>query len=301
MFRFDPLVFAHWARLSNIVLHGIPGLAFGVLILGTLPIYFAVLSFIIKNKKTPVPLPFCNEEKKKKEEKPTTPETDTEPDIILPPDMPPEMKGPYSRAMRNKAFAQPQSAYELKLDPRKDDTIPSHSTESFPNPSRDDIVSKSSFPIPDFDNVPELESDTPVFREITFGGNDNDSQYEQKTTNPIDDKTAEKLQSMGYDTKTDDDIIIARNDSSVFAIAVHSDPDFWIADNLPISDDSDTAVWFASGKQKPSPITAVLGTAKKHGATPVLYLAEKNIMDLDDRQNKWQTAGVRVIDDLAGL
>ena len=69
-------------------------------------------------------------------------------------------------------------------------------------------------------------------------------------------------------------------------IAVHNDPDFWIADNEN---------WFAAGKQKPSPADAVLAAGAARGVRPVLYLAQTNILDLDARRAQWASDGITVI------
>ena len=82
----------------------------------------------------------------------------------------------------------------------------------------------------------------------------------------------------------DDDVTITNK----MAIAIHVDPDFWIADEEN---------WFASGKQKVSPVLAAKNIAKKHGVTAALYLAQKNIMDLDSQIEIWKSAGVILITD----
>lgn len=69
------------------------------------------------------------------------------------------------------------------------------------------------------------------------------------------------------------------------AIAIHDDTDFWIAD-------ADN--WFATGKQKPSPIAALLRTADT-GRRPVLYLGAQNIMNIDELRENWQADGICVI------
>ena len=53
--------------------------------------------------------------------------------------------------------------------------------------------------------------------------------------------------------------------------------DFWIADEID---------WFAPGKQKPSPIVELFTAARDNGVRPILYLAAKNVMDLEKLEQK---------------
>lgn len=76
------------------------------------------------------------------------------------------------------------------------------------------------------------------------------------------------------------------------AIALHDDSDFWIAD-----DDN----WFAAGKQKSSPIAEAIAIAQHHNISPAIYLAEKNIMDLDAKTAEWEKNGVRVVKKLSDI
>jgi hypothetical protein len=118
------------------------------------------------------------------------------------------------------------------------------------------------------------------------GGSDDEKTAEIQTA----EKTPliEHLENNNYDYIADGDIIVANG----LAIATHADSDFWIADN----DD-----WFAAGKQKPSPISAAVAAAAKHNATPAIYLAAKNIMDIDGRIADWESQGVTVLADLSGI
>jgi hypothetical protein len=173
--------------------------------------------------------------------------------------------------------------------------------------------SVSSFPIPDFDSEIETESAGPVFKEISFDDStESDKPVPEFETlfdsgvipenreaiypGPGKDREIEKkLNSLGFETSTDGDIIIASRlmpHAARFAVAVHDDSDFTIADN-----DN----WFAAGKQKPSPIAAALAAAGKHDASPILYLATENIMDLDNMKKNWSDMGVRTITDFSEL
>lgn len=120
-----------------------------------------------------------------------------------------------------------------------------------------------TLPLPDdFDfSVPETSA-APMFKEINF---------DSPGTNT--------------GTDTDNDIIIKDG----FAIATHDDADFWIAD------DTD---WFASGKQKESPIKRAIAAAEKENLKPAICLKEKNIMDIDDKIKQWESSGITVLFDV---
>ena len=77
-----------------------------------------------------------------------------------------------------------------------------------------------------------------------------------------------------------------------FVIYEHNDEDFWIMD-----DDS----WFATGKQKDSPIPELIDLAKQNDLTPVLYLHSKNIMNIDNVIKNFTDDGIRVIKNLDEL
>jgi hypothetical protein len=98
---------------------------------------------------------------------------------------------------------------------------------------------------------------------------------------------------MGYAASHDSGVIVARKPGGApLAIAVHDDPDFWIAD------DGD---WFATGKQKPSPANEAIAAAAACGGRAALYLAESNIMNLDALRREWESRGLRVISSLHEL
>ena len=56
--------------------------------------------------------------------------------------------------------------------------------------------------------------------------------------------------------------------------------------------------WFATGKQKDSPIPELISLAKQNELTPVLYLASQNIMNIDATTANFESMGVHVIKDL---
>ena len=338
MFRFDMMSPAHWFKLTRVHLHGLPGLAFGTLILATVPVYVAMLSFIIKNKKSPVPLPFCAEKKSESSTDETTDTTDLpENDIAIPKNMPTEMIEPYLRTMRGNANNNTK-AYKLDISENKNDLIapkmiqtespviekepiatlhagpqkPSsfaHAAENMMSKESADIQPKdmgesgsdSNFPLPtDFDFDAPVEKSAPVFKSLSFGpAEKSEDAVTESPTEPGSigyKNTKSVLKDKGFDISTDGDIIIATAKDKKFAIAVHDDSDFWIADESSQNDD-EPIDWFATGKQKPSPAHAARAAAAKHNAKPVLYLAKDNIMDLENIREKWESGGVLVVTD----
>ncbi|MDR1207452.1 MAG: hypothetical protein LBK26_03500 [Rickettsiales bacterium] len=308
MFKFNMLSPGHWEKLQDVHLHGLPGLAFGVLILATLPIYFATIAQILKNNKTPIPLPFCTEKTPVQKQDADLTNENSEPEVKIPPGLPREMIGPYMRIAHGDA--KKHSDYELAViddapapekpapsaEPATPYIVPAkeagheHAIPNLSQSIKDDA--EASFPIPtdfDFDDAPE--SSAPVFKEISFGDNKGASS-QSRAGDPAAQPRSEnaeienELIARGFKTELREEIIIAEKESGKFAIAIHDSPDFWIAD-----DD----IWFAEGKQKSSPIKALLEFAVANDATPVLYLKESNIMNLPDMQKNWDSAGVRVI------
>ena len=59
--------------------------------------------------------------------------------------------------------------------------------------------------------------------------------------------------------------------------------------------------WFATGKQKDSPIPELIDLAKQNELTPVLYLHSKNIMNIDTVIKNFESLGITVIQDLDEL
>ncbi|MCL2737658.1 MAG: hypothetical protein FWE17_02240 [Alphaproteobacteria bacterium] len=293
MFGFDAFNIAHWVRIPAIRLSGLAGLTFGVLMIATLPIYFAVIKFIISSGK-PFPLPFVPEkEKKDNEDKKEKPDEVQESGPALPENLPQELHELYVRALKRGDFANPvKSAFEANGNA----VIPESHETICPEPGDSASKPVPSLPIPDFDeSLAEPESSGPVFKEVLFDTKEN---FDVETDDALRfTPHVSRIKSLGFETSVDGDIVIATripnpNTEYRFAIAIHDDPDFTIADK----DD-----WFAAGKQRPSPAAAAIDAGARHDAVPVLYLAESNIMDLENVKNEWTTLGVRVISDLSEL
>ncbi|MDR1337980.1 MAG: hypothetical protein LBJ73_03040 [Rickettsiales bacterium] len=272
-----------WLVLLHARLHGFAGFAFGILLLAAIPMYIASTTVIVRTKK---PLfKITSKKDEEKEDKPAEEKPVPEPAAPLPQDIPTELRGAFLRARQN-IGNRTESAFDMKGVFNDADATLQKSAESV-TPEIE-----GGLPIPDnFDFSATDESApspaAPVFREINFGGSDDD---EEKPETMTAQKTQliEHLESKKYDYIVEGDVVVANG----LAIATHADSDFWIADN----DD-----WFAAGKQKASPIATAIATAAKHNATPAIYLAEKNIMDIDSRIADWESQGVTVLMDLTSI
>jgi len=160
-----------------------------------------------------------------------------------------------------------------------------------------DVISADDFPLPtDFDTNDDapMPGDFPSFTEINFDPPTAQTDASMPEPAPVQTPSND-VPPINTDiiarlpgARADGEFIIYKDN----LIVVHSDPGFWIAD------DTD---WFATGAQRPSPVTAVRTRATKLNLKPVLYLVSTNILDLDARIAEWESNGVRVITDLAAL
>lgn len=295
LFNFDMFSYRYWHHLMQAELHGFPGFVFGILVLAALPLYIATTTLIIRTKKplvtVPVPTPIkkvwtkmqptlinpptpapAPDEEKKSEQAESTVDT-------LPDELPSELRTAYIRARMNITPDQ-RSAFNQPTTPPLPDIATTHTNEApieseldeIPLPSDFDVApfESSEFEMPDF-----TQMSAPTFSEITFGDT---PPPETKFQNAV----TEHLDTIGQEYETQDNIII----TDKFAIASHTDPDFWVCDNES---------WFATGKQIPSPIISVTRIASEHGLIPVLYLGTDNIMDLDNMCQKWASDGIKII------
>lgn len=262
LFRFDILHISDWMKIQSIVLHGFAGLSFGMALLAWVPIWLAGCKTIIKSGK-PLTLIEKKEAPKKDDDAPAPAPEDKK--IIFPKNLPEEMRVPYSRMIRGQLS---RGAIDCKIIPTKPDSELSAQCDQ--NEAEAPMALPESF---DFDA--KEESAAPMFKELSWGSLDSDTETEFDTS--ADEKIEIKIETRG-DKK--------------FAVATHDDSDFWIADGEN---------WFATGKQKPSPVTSVIDVAKKENATPALLLKSENIMDIDTLKEKWTTDGVKIIKDLSEL
>ncbi|MCL2338704.1 MAG: hypothetical protein FWC51_01985 [Proteobacteria bacterium] len=365
MFGFNLLSPDNWAKLMHVRLSGLPGLSFSIVILAALPVYIATLYYIVKNKKTPIPVPGCIPEppsaKATGGKSPTATEASPDPEIAVPTGLPREMREPYMRIARG----QPLDIYSVYSLPDAEESVEAETAENAASGAAPDAAETApqyelpgavkggarppgaplfaehgdtispinipknisdeapagAFPIPtDFDAEPTAAAAAPVFKEISFGRNNNVSSRGVREANepgpaprspgeggtPLNQpgtknsEIAQTLSAKGYKTKVLGEIIIATpndsrlttHDSRPLAIAVHDDPEFWIADGDE---------WFATGRQKHSPVAMIIAAAKEFGAEPVLHLMATNIMDLDVLCEKWADDGITVIKNLSEL
>ncbi len=299
LFNFNMFSLAHWTKLLHLQLHGFAGFVFGILILAAVPLYVATTMLTVRNKEMPVkiPLPKCfTEEAPKPKPEPVVPVVvPQEPLPELRSGVPAEMRETFMRAQRNygarqmSVFNRPDAATKLK-DEKPAEIAPV--IESVSNEKVTDVPAYGGMPIPtDFDmDAPVPDSDVPVFADINF---DDDK------TNVVTDAETPKekpsvydaLRAAGIDANMDGDLIVANG----FAVAVHDDDDFWVADEID---------WFAAGKQKPSPIAELKKAQSEKNLKPVLYLATDSIMDIDKVSAEWIADGITVVKtekDLLGL
>ena len=286
LFKFDIFSKYHWWKFFHASLHGFWGFVFGAIIYTAIPIYIAT-ALIIYNKKTPVvkysfidtaknillkilPLKSKEPEPQEKTDTPAQIQTDVEPEF--PSDLPPELRVPYMRAKQNMSLTGITSSFNKAPDSKTD----------APQPESDD---NSAFPIPtDFD-ISEIinenesantqDSIIPTFKDINFD--------EPITPSfPKKNSIIKYFESKNTEYETYNDYVITKK----YLVYDHDDQDFWIMDE---------ETWFASGKQKKSPIKEMLEMATHNNLTPVIYLESQNIMDMDGIKNKFESLGIRVI------
>ena len=295
LFNFNMFSATQWRILAHAELRGFPGFVFGILILAAVPMYIATTSIVVRTKKplfkiplpkfmTPVPI-----------DAPTTapapapsatdappPAPDTTPSTPAK-TIPAEVRAAFTRAREHSAIFQKSAFDPSNADAptarRAPDAIPELQPAG-------ELPLPPDFDTPEFGGAPTF---APVFSDINFDGDAPTAPAPQSATilDEISPMT-EYLFANGTEFTVENGLIFTDRD----VIAVHNDPDFWIADNEN---------WFAAGKQKPSPADAVLAAGAARGVRPVLYLAQTNILDLDARRAQWASDGITVITNLDEL
>lgn len=302
LFNFDIFSKAQWIRLLHAELRGFPGFVFGLLMLAALPLYAATTAIIIRTKKPlfTIPLPkFLQpvaKEKKEPEAEPEKKEEHEEEKDTFPQGLPAELRAPFLRARStiNRSFIKSNfdisNVTELQQkneEPVKETIAATQAAGELPLPTdfnfESENLSEEDFSVPNF---------TPVFQEIDF---DNEGKEAPSSPTVFKAEQSEKQKELinllinkGQEVTIDDDLIITQN----VIIAIHDDSDFWIADNED---------WFAAGKRKQSPIKKLLEKTSANKQTPVLYLAETNIMDLENRCIEWEKTGIKIIKQISDL
>lgn len=303
LFGFDMLSYAHWTRLANAQLHGFAGFVFGIMILTVLPIYASTTAIIVRTgaplftiplpaflKRAPAAAPAATDA--------PAPADDAPAERPLPDGLPMELRAAYLRARSNAGREQISSVDTRSVDtasniPPAIDAksaiaeIIAPTTQSVATAQQSTTTENNAFPLPtdfdlgdDFDDT-NIDSnitnmDAPVFTEINF----DDAPAATPTKNA---SITEYMHDHNIKiVSTDGDILI----TDKLAIAVHDDPNFWVAEDEN---------WFATGKQKTSPVLELVRAAEKHNVKPVLYMGATNIMDFDQMREKWTAAGITVI------
>lgn len=318
LFNFNMFSSLHWSYLAHAHLRGFAGFVFGILILAAVPMYIATTTLVARSGAPLFTIPIPKFLKHAFAPPPPAaaptddtpaPANDTPAEKPLPDDLPLELRGAFLHA-RGRGGAEQISSFDMRA---MDNAASQIATSQ--NPTTDIA---GDLPLPtDFDDMGAFDDfapaaatgrdisapPAPVFREIKFDGFDDDTAVEI----PHDDAPA-AADTRGANTDaphangaptvidflgahnmpiiaTDDDVIV----TDKYAIATHDDPNFWVADG-------DT--WFATGRQKPSPVAAATRVAATRGVVPVLYMTCDNIMNIDARRADWEKAGVVVTNDL---
>lgn len=314
LFNFDIFSGAQWHILMHAQLRGFPGFVFGILILAAIPMYIATTSIILRTKKPlfTIPLPQFMQPVPDDTIKPTQ---DTEPQnadtapIVdttqtpAPKEIPTELRAAFIRARAHSGHA-PKSNFDIS------NITSSHTATPAPQP---ELQPATELPLPtDFDVTEDNPFDmgtptfAPVFSDVNFDNDTGTTDADTDAQAPIENKpapaptqlpgdvtddlrpVAEYLSAKGIEHTIESGIIFTLQD----AIAAHNSSDFWIADEK---------TWFASGKQKQSPVDAVISKASETGLHPILYLGATNILDLETNKKLWEDAGIKIITELSEL
>lgn len=299
LFNFDMFSGSAWGRLMHSHLYGFGGFVFGILVLAALPMYIATTAIIMRTKKPLVTIPLPQAIKKAfappappKQDaapEPAKPEPETE---TFPENMPTELRGAFLRARRNGGRRTQTSAFDTS------NMTAGILQSAAPTPTAGAtaagaIDTADDFPLPtDFNFTDDIAPETPSFpsfTDITFDSAPSEPSPAPSPDAPVAPQSTPSPILKKLSGAQPDGEFIKYKDK---IIAVHDDPDFWIADDVD---------WFASGKQRPNPTIALKQRADDTGLTPVLYLAETNILDLDGRRAQWQSEGITVITNLNDL
>lgn len=328
LFNFNIFSALRWHQLFHAHLHGFAGFVFGILILAMVPLYIATTAIIARThaplfnfkitipsfiktfltnafiqtpmvEETPEPTPVPEPQPAPEPEPQPTPETSDAPTTPTAPvatsldAVPAEMRIAYMRARDNISRA-PASAFDLG-NVTKAATPVIAPADATPLSTDDTMPIPTDFDISDTDTI---IGDTPIFKDIDFDDDTDDDEKANESESPIganikttDNTTGPVTTYLAKNSiafNITDDVVV----TDKFAIASHIDSDFWVADNES---------WFAAGKIRKSPVASVVEIAQQYGVQPVLYMASDNIMDIDELRPQWESAGIRVINNLDEL
>ena len=267
LFNFNMFSATQWRILAHAELRGFPGFVFGILILAAVPMYIATTSIVVRTKKPLFKIPATDAPPPAPDTTPSTPAKT----------IPAEVRAAFTRAREHGAIFQKSAFDPSNADAPTARRAPDATPELQP---AGELPLPPDFDTPEFGGAPTF---APVFSDINFDDDAPTAPAQQSATilDEISPMT-EYLFANGTEFTVENGLIFTDRD----VIAVHNDPDFWIADNEN---------WFAAGKQKPSPADAVLAAGAARGVRPVLYLAQTNILDLDARRAQWASDGITVI------
>ena len=312
LFNFDMFSLRYWNLLLHAQLRGFGGFVFGILILAAIPMYAATATIIVRTKKPlieiKIPKFIRDLYAPTPEPETATPETPDEEPVDTTPaptpaeekSIPNEMRASFMRARH--IMETTPSCPETTTGAQTPANIytPVATPVIAPASSAPAPAAPGDLPLPtDFDILDDTTNNTismgnvPVFSDITFGDEPTESPTPAtpETAAPENEYTTDVLKFMSEnnrDATTVGDIVISGN----IAIASHTDPEFWIAD------DTD---WFAPGRTRPSPIAELMNVTGEKNLTPVLYLGADNILDIDARIEQWQGMGIRVVRQLSEI
>lgn len=335
LFNFDMFSVQQWIRVSHAHLHGFGGFVFGILTLAALPLYVATTTIIWRNQAPLITIPTPKLNKNAVANESVSSDTQTvvqKTERTLPANLPPELSHQFIKLRKSSVNLEQFSQYTEKnsqvvvsTDPSPTQqktpevavqpvpqpvpvmanvAIPSQATTQPQQNAQQSAPSKSfidpenkTLPLPDEFDFADDATDSQTFADINFGDmpkfTDIDFDNNNDADNDADDSIgAAEQQLVQY--LCDKNITLQSVEESViitdkFAIAIHDDPDFWIADEPD---------WFAQGKQKKSPITELQTIATSNNKKPIFWLAQTNIMDLENKTAQWEQDGIIVITDL---
>ena len=287
LFNFNMLSYHYWWKFFHANIHGFPGFIFCSIIYCAIPIYLVTAIYAHKKQEfiVNIKIPYADKikglidklfaQKTSEEDTPIPePEKPAEPEPAqIPDDLPFELRVPYIRAKQHLSLGGIVSVYnkqdtsEIKEEPQPQP----QENEPMPIPTDFDIA---AFDTPTDANIP-------VFRDINFDEPvSQKTELQNNTTKYFDDKKINYEQYLNY---------IA---TDKYLIYEHSDSDFWIMEE---------DFWFASGQQIESPTIELKKIAIEKGLKPVLYLESKNVMDITDTIERFESNGIHVVTSLDEL
>ena len=299
VFDFNIFSRPQWIKFFSTTMHGFWGLTFVTAIYGAILIYIASAMIIYRKNKPIIEITVPEKVKtitsniskifseskteaiKEPDTTTATPSGSTATTPEYPNGLPPELYVPYMHAKNHMTATGAVSDFNKPTDEKNiSDSSPTQpETELFPIPTDFDI----SDDLPE--NTPtQNDNSIPIFKELNFDTpiESSDKENEQKSG------VIKYCEQNNLEYERLDDFIMMKK----YLIYTHDEEGFWIMD-----DD----VWFASGKQKKSPVNKLIESAEENSLTPVIYLESANIMDIEHIISGFERKGIRVVTDLSQL